>query len=228
MNAIFTNRRDAGQKLAQQLSDYANRSDAIVLGLPRGGVPVAYEIANSLNLPLDVCLVRKLGLPNSPETAMGAVAEDALIHDYSAFTIIDRHTIKSHNLKPKAIEAIAAKEKAKLRRRESCYRHYRPILTIANSIIILVDDGMATGLTMRAAVEVLDKHNPAEIIVASPVASRQAISKIENLVDNLICLLVPQSFGAVGFWYEDFNQISDREVCNLLERQTCHRFTESN
>lgn len=236
MNAVFSNRRDAGQKLAQQLTDYADKLDAIVLALPRGGVPVAYEIARKLNLPLDVCLVRKIGFPDSPETAMGAIAEDALIHDYSGYiTIIDRDLTNSHNVNSSKIQAIAAKEKAEIRWRETCYRHYRPMLTISERTVIVVDDGMATGLTMHAAVKAIIRHQPAEIVVAVPVASRQAIAKLaplknttthkditksEDRADHLICLETPKAFSAVGFWYEDFSQTTDREVCDLLDRQT--------
>jgi predicted phosphoribosyltransferase len=228
MNAVFSDRRDAGQKLAQQLLAYTNSSQAIVLGLPRGGVPVAYEIAKSLNIPLDVCLVRKLGLPGYPETAMGAVAEDALLNNYSgSITIIDQDTAQNSGLSPERIQAIAAKEKAELRWRESCYRHSRPMLTIDHRTIIVVDDGLATGLTMHAAVEVLRQHQPAEIIIATPVASRQAIAKLKHQVNQIICLVTPKSLGAVGFWYENFTQTTDQEVCNLLVQQTCQNLTES-
>lgn len=217
MSAVFSDRRDAGQKLARQLLDYANRSDGIVLGLPRGGVPVAYEIAKKLNLPLDVCLVRKLGMPDNPELAIGAVAESSLIDDYDGYiTIIDRQRTKIKGLDREAMLAIAAKKKAELRWRESCYRHCRPRMAITNRTVIVVDDGVATGLTMQAAIEALSQHQPAKIIVATPVASSVAIAKLENLVDELVCLVTPQSLGAVCFWYEDFGQISDREVCELL------------
>ena len=228
MNAIFSNRRDAGQKLAEQLTAYTNDPNAIVLALPRGGVPVAYEVAGKLNLPLDVCLVRKLGLPHSPETAMGAIAEDALLHNYSGFiTIIDRDMTSSYEVKQSEIQAIAAKEKAELKWRETCYRHSRPMLTVSDRTVIIVDDGMATGATMHAAVNALTRHQPAEIVVAIPVASWQAIVKLECQVDDLICLKTPKGLGAVGFWYEDFSQTTDREVCDLLERQNCQHLTES-
>ena len=229
MNAVFTNRRDAGQKLALQLTAYTNNSDTIVLALPRGGVPVAYEVANRLNLPLDVCLVRKIGLPNSPETAVGAIAEDALLPNYSSYiTIINRDMTKSYGVKQSEIQAIsltawlryAAREKAEIRWRETCYRHYRPMLAISDRTVIIVDDGMATGLTMHAAVKALSTHQPIEIIVAIPVASWQAIAKLEFQVDNLICLETPKAIGTVGFWYEDFTQVSDREVCDLLSKKS--------
>jgi putative phosphoribosyl transferase len=228
MNAVFSDRRDAGQKLAQQLLAYTNSSQAIVLALPRGGVPVAYEIAKSLNIPLDVCLVRKLGLPRYPEMAMGAVAEDALLKNYNgSITIIDRDTAKTSGISPEQIQAIASKEKAELRWRESCYRHSRPMLTIDHRTIIVVDDGLATGLTMHAAVEVLRQHQPAEIIIATPVASQQAIAKLKDQVNQIICLVTPKSLGAVGFWYENFTQTTDTEVCNLLVQHTCQNLTES-
>ncbi len=228
MNAVFSNRRDAGQTLAKQLLHYANHPQAIVLGLPRGGVPVAYEVAKNLNLPLDVCLVRKLGLPGNPELAIGAVAENSLIPDYDGhITILDPEQIQINGLDRDTVQAIAAKEKAELRWRESCYRHSRPMLTISDRTVIIVDDGMATGLTMHAAVEALSKHQPLEIIVAIPVASSQAIAKLELQVDDLIYTVAPKVLSAVGFWYKDFSQITDREVCNLLERQTCKHLTES-
>ena len=235
MNAVFSNRRDAGQKLAQQLTDYTDNPNAIVLALPRSGVPVAFEVAKKLNLPLDVCLVRKLGLPGNPELAIGAVAEDAILPNYSGYiTIIDRNTKNIHGVEqseiqamPSASYAIAAKEKAELRWREACYRHSRPMLTITDRTVIIVDDGMATGLTMHAAVEALNKHQPLEIIVATPVAAWQAIVKVELLVDDLICLKTPKALGAVGFWYEDFGQTTDQEVCDLLERQTCRHLVSS-
>jgi putative phosphoribosyl transferase len=228
MNAVFSDRRDAGQKLAQQLLAFTNKSQAIVLGLPRGGIPVAYEIAKGLNLPLDVCVVKKLGLPHYPEIAMGAVAEDALLHNYTgSITIVDKNIAQTNRLSPEQIQAIAAKVKAELRWRESCYRHSRPMLTIAHRTIIVVDDGLATGLTMHAAVEVLRQHQPAEIIIATPVASSQAIAKLQPQVNQIICLLTPKSLGGVGFWYEDFAQTTDQEVCNLLAQQTCQNFAQS-
>ncbi len=221
MNAVFANRREAGKKLAEQLISYRNHPQGIVLGLPRGGVPVAYEIASSLNLRLDVCLVKKLCLPDYPETAMGAVAEEALIHNYSGnITILDKCTTKNNNIDQVQIQAIAAKVKAELRWRNSCYRHCRPMLKIEGNLVIVVDDGIATGLTMHAAIAALQKHQPKKIIIAAPVTSRQAIVKLENLVDEAFYLVAPKSLRAVGFWYEDFSQVSDQDVCNLLCQET--------
>jgi putative phosphoribosyl transferase len=179
-------------------------------------------------LPLDVCLVRKLGLPAHPEMAMGSIAEDALLPDYSGeITIIDRHTTKKYGVKESEIQAIAAQEKAELRWRESCYRHYRPMLTIANRTIIVVDDGISTGLTMHAAVKVLSQHQPAGIIIATPVASQQAIARLKHQVDKFTCLIMPDALGAVGFWYEDFSQTTDREVCDFLNGQSCQNYAGS-
>jgi len=217
MNTVFSNRCDAGQKLAKKLVAYTDNPNAIVLGLPRGGVVVAHEIAKSLNLPLDVCLVRKLSLPNNPEAAMGAIAKDTLLpQDSNAVTIIDQNTTEIHRLQPDQIQAIAAKEKTKLKRRESCYRNYRPIQAMSNHTVILADDGMATGLTMCAAITLVRQHQPKEIIIAIPVSSKQAISKVTPQVDDVIYLVMPNSLGAVGFWYEDFSQVTDKEVCDLL------------
>jgi putative phosphoribosyl transferase len=219
MNVVFPNRREAGRKLAEQLTAYANHPQAIVLGLPRGGVPVAYEIAKNLNLPLDVCLVKKLGLPYSSETAMGAIAEDALIHDYCGnITIIDENTTQVHGVNAEQIKAIAAQAKAELKWRDECYRHCRPMLKIREHIVIIVDDGLATGLTMHAAVTALQQHQPQKIIMATPVASSQAIKQLETQVDEIMCLVVPENFRAVGFWYEDFKPTTDQEVCDLLSQ----------
>ena len=222
MSRVFSNRREAGQKLAQKLSSYANHPQAIVLGLPRGGVPVAYEIAKSLNLPLDVCLVKKLGLPNHPETAMGAIAEDELLPDYCGnITIINQNTAQLHGVDSEQIQAIAARAKVELRWRDRCYRSFRPMLKIPQSTIIVVDDGIATGQTMEAAVTVLRQHKPEKIIIATPVASKSVIKQLAAKVDNFVCLMKPKSLVAVGFWYEDFTQTTDREVCDLLSQETC-------
>ncbi|MDJ0532187.1 MAG: phosphoribosyltransferase family protein [Xenococcaceae cyanobacterium MO_207.B15] len=221
MKAVLPNRREAGQRLAAKLSAYVNHPQAIVLGLPRGGVPVAYEIARSLNLPLDVCLVKKIGLPQNPEIAVGAVAEDALLHDYSGnITIVDENMAQIHRVALEQIKAIAARAKAELRWRDRCYRHCRPMVRIRDSIVILVDDGIATGLTMHAALTVLQQHEPEKIIIATPVASLSAIKHLKTQADDITCLITPEHFNAVGFWYEDFTQITDGEVCDLLSIET--------
>jgi putative phosphoribosyl transferase len=228
MNAVFSNRTEAGRKLAQQLTSYANHSQTIVLGLARGGVPIAYEIANYLNLPLDVCLVKKLGLPNYPETAMGAIAEDDLIDGYSSYlTVINENTAEDHNVDQVQIQAIAARVKAELRWREGCYRHHRPMLKITGRIVIVVDDGIATGLTMQAALNAIQSKQPQKIIVATPVALSKTLKYLETIADESICLITPKSLNAVGFWYTDFSQVSDQNVCNLLSKETTHTLAES-
>lgn len=222
MKTVFSNRREAGKKLAQKLTAYANHPQAIVLGLPRGGVPVAYEIAKTLNLPLDVCLVKKLGLPNNPETAMGAVVEDELLPDYCGnITVINQNTTQIHGVNSEQLRAIAAQAKVELRWRDRCYRSFRPLLKISQRTAIVVDDGIATGQTMQAAVNVLRQHQPEKIIIATPVASKPAIKQLATQVDDFVCLMKPKSLVAVGFWYEDFTQTKDREVCDLLSQQTC-------
>lgn len=221
MNAVFLNRQEAGNRLARKLTAYQDRPQTIVLGLPRGGVLVAYEIAKSLRLPFDVCLVKKLGLPGYEETAMGAIAEDALIHDYDGnITIIDRNLTQKAKVDRLQIQAISAKVKAELRWREQCYRNYRPMLEIKDRIVIVTDDGIATGLTMHAAITALRKHQPEKIILAIPVALEKTLRQFETLVDDIVCLVTPKSMGAVGFWYEDFSQVSDREVCEVLAKQS--------
>ena len=221
MNAVFLNRQEAGNRLAHKLTAYKDCPQAIVLGLPRGGVLVAYEIAKSLKLPFDVCLVKKLGLPGYRETAMGAIAEDALIHDHDGnITIIDRNLTQKAKVDRSQIQATTAKVKAELRWREHCYRNYRPMLEIKDRIVIVADDGIATGLTMQAAVTALRKHQPQKIVLAIPVALEKTLRQFETLVDDIACLVTPKSIGAVGFWYEDFRQVSDREVCEVLAKQS--------
>ena len=221
MKTVFSNRREAGKRLATELAAYANHPQAIVLGLPRGGVPVAYEVAKTLNLPLDVCLVRKLCLPNDRETAMGAVAEDALLPNYCGnITVIDQDTGEIYGVNSEQIQAIAAKEKAELRWRARCYRSFRPMLKIPQRSVIVVDDGIATGSTIQAAVTVLRQHKPEKIIIATPVAALPVVEQLAAKVDDFVCSLKPKSLGAVGFWYEDFTQTTDREVCDLLSQVT--------
>ncbi|VEP18637.1 Phosphoribosyltransferase [Hyella patelloides LEGE 07179] len=221
MNRVLLNRKEAGCKLAEKLNTYFNHPQALVLGLPRGGVPVAYEIAKSLHLPLDVCLVKKLGLPQNPEVAVGAVAEEALLHNYSGdITIIDRNTAQMHGVEEEKIQAIAAQVKAELRWRDNCYRQCRPMIPISGRVVIVVDDGIATGLTMHAAVKVLQQHQPERIIIATTVAAISALQQLKPEVDEIICLLKPRYFNAVSLWYEDFPQITDQEVCDLLSQET--------
>ena len=222
MKTVFSNRREAGKRLATKLTAYANHPQAIVLGLARGGVPVAYEIAKTLNLPLDVCLVKKLGLPNDPEIAMGAIVEDALLPNYSGnVNIIDRETGEIHGVDSEQLRAIAALAKAELRWRERCYRSFRPMLKIPQRSVIVVDDGVATGQTMQATVNVLQRHKPEKIIIATPVAALPAIEQLATPVDDFAYLAKPKSLDTVNSWYEDFTQTTDREICDLLSQQTC-------
>ena len=220
MNTIFRNRKEAGSTLALELAAYVDRPETIVLGLARGGVPVAHEIAKKLHLPLDVCLVKKLGLPWNREVAVGVVAEEALLHNYTGnITIIDEKKTQLYGLDRETIKEMAASAKAELRWRDRTYRRYRPMMSISNRIVIVVDDGIATGLTMQAAVKVLRKHLPRKIIVAAPVASIGAIESLKTEVDDIISLVTPQ-WGAISFWYKDYNSISDRQICDLLSQET--------
>lgn len=221
MNTILRDRKEAGSRLALELTEYVARPETIVLGLARGGVPVAHEVAEKLHLPLDVCLVKKLGLPWNREVAVGVVAEEALLHNYTgSITILDEKKPQLYGLDRETLREMAATAKAELRWRDRCYRHYRPMMSISNRTVIIVDDGMATGLTMHAAVKVLRQHLPQKIIVAAPVASMGAIESLKSEVDDIISLVTPQ-WGAISFWYKDYRPISDREVCNLLSQETC-------
>jgi putative phosphoribosyl transferase len=215
----FRDRTDAGQQLATQLQDYANRTNAnradtnrtntIVLGLPRGGVPVAYEVAKALNLPLDICLVRKLGVPDHPEFAMGAIAEQGVC-------ILDNDIINWLKIGDRAIEQVLAKEKQELQRRRQIYGGDRPQPNIQGRTVILVDDGLATGATMQAALSVLQVQQPKEIVVAVPIAPLSVCQALQNKGHQVICLATPHPFHAIGLWYENFAQTSDQQVCSLL------------
>ncbi len=206
----FQNRQDAGRKLAEVLEQGPTPSDNIVvLALPRGGVPVAYEIAIRLAAPLDVLVVRKIGLPGQDEFAIGAMAPDGIL-------LMNESLLRALGVPGPAIEKVIEAEQHELVRREALYRGNRPALSLQGREIILVDDGMATGFTMRAAVQTLRRHSPAHIRVAVPVASKEACRDIEQLADELICLHTPDPFRAVGLWYRHFDQTSDAEVRRLL------------
>jgi putative phosphoribosyl transferase len=206
----FRDRRDAGRQLAEKLSAYANRPDVLVLGLPRGGVPVAYEVAKVLNVPLDVFLVRKLGVPGREELAMGAIASGSV-------RVLNKNVVQSLRLSDQTIEAVAAAEQRTLVRRERVYRGDRPRLAVRDQTIILVDDGLATGATMRAAVVALRQQQPRRIVVAVPVAALETCDEFRAEVDDIVCAITPPLFYAVGLWYQDFSQTSDEEVRALLE-----------
>jgi putative phosphoribosyl transferase len=202
---LFQNRREAGQKLAHALSDYAGRDDVIVLGLPRGGVPVALEVAKKLEAPLDVFLVRKLGVPGHRELAMGAIASGNV-------RVLNREIVDSLNISPATIDTVAEAERDELERRERAYRSGNDGHGLRRRIVILVDDGLATGATMRAAIDGVRAQEPKRIIVAVPVAAPQVCDALAPLVDKMVCLETPEDFMGVGAWYRDFGQTNDAEV----------------
>ncbi|HEY7065310.1 MAG TPA: phosphoribosyltransferase [Chloroflexota bacterium] len=205
----FRDRHDAGRFLATKLAAYAHRPGVVVLALPRGGVPVGYEVARALDAPLDVFLVRKLGVPEHRELAMGAIASGGV-------RVLNAELIRSLQLAPEAIEAVVAEEEAELARRERAYRDDRPPLEVRGHIAILVDDGLATGATMRAAAQALRQERAARIVVAVPVAPPETCAELETEVDEIVCGLTPEPFYAVGLWYADFSQTTDEEVRDLL------------
>lgn len=210
---FLLNRREAGRALASKLSAYARRADVLVLGLARGGVPVAYEIAQALDLPLDVFLVRKLGVPGNEELAMGAIASGGA-------RVLDLRTARTFGVSDAEIADVADEELQELERRERSYRGNRPPIGVAGRTVILVDDGLATGSSMSAAVAALRPLAPARIVVAVPVAPRSAAREFREAVDEFVCLDTPEPFGAVGAFYEDFEQTTDMEVRELLARRT--------
>lgn len=211
----FIDRADAGRQLARLLASHAAQQDTLVLGLARGGVPVAYEVARALRLPLDVMVVRKLGAPHEPEFAMGAIAPGGVI--------VVNEDMPRWLFQSSALEQSAAAQLAELQRRQSLYQAGRTPLLVAGRVVILVDDGAATGSSVLAAVRALRKQGAREIIVALPVASSQALEKLHQAVDQLICAHTPEAFDAVGSWYRDFDQTTDQQVCKLLERATARR-----
>lgn len=211
MNARFQNRSEAGRLLAEKLAHWARRADTVVLALPRGGVPVAYEIARSLDLPLDVVIVRKLGVPGHEELAMGAIASGGV-------RVLNRGVIESLRIGPEALEAVEKREALELMRREAAYRGNRKPIALEGKNVILVDDGIATGSSMRVAIGALREQRVARILVAAPVAPPSVRWEMEPLVDEFFALLMPEDFYGVGRWYEDFTQTSDATVHELLRR----------
>lgn len=208
----FRNRTEAGKLLAQRLAQYADRADVLVLGLPRGGVPVAFEVAKALNAPLDICLVGKLGVPGHKELAMGAIASGGV-------RVLNYDVVSWLGISGKTIDTVAAHEFRELQRRDRAYRGDRSQPEIRNQIIIIVDDGIATGSTMRAAITILKSQHPQKIIVAVPVAPSDTCSKLRSEVDDVVCLINPEPFYAIGLWYENFAQTTDEEVHELLARE---------
>jgi len=211
MPTRFHDRAEAGQQLAAQLQDYAGRPDVIVLALPRGGVPVAYEVARGLRAPLDVFVVRKLGMPGHEEYAIGALASGGV-------RLINEQAVALHGLDPGEIDRVAAAEQTELERRERSYRGERPFPDLHGKTVILVDDGLATGSTMRAAVQALRVEGPDTIVVAVPVSAADTCFAFRDIADDVVCIMTPDPFYAVGLWYEDFSQTTDEEVHELLDR----------
>jgi putative phosphoribosyl transferase len=208
---LFRNRHDAGRQLADRLAHYADRNDVLVLALPRGGVPVGYEVAEALAAALDVFMVRKLGVPGQEELAMGAIASGGV-------RVLNEPIVRMLGLSEDDIDRVELEERWELDRRENEYRAGRPPLDVRGKIVILVDDGLATGSTMRAAVAALRRLGPARIVVAVPVGARETCAEFEQEADEAICAREPEPFHAVGVWYDDFSQTTDEEVRELLAR----------
>jgi predicted phosphoribosyltransferase len=207
---VFQDRRDAGSRLATALDRFAGNPDVVVLALPRGGVPVGYEIASRLGAPLDVLVVRKLGVPGHEELAMGAIASGGA-------TVIDRHTLRMLGVSETMLARVIERERAELVRREHAFRGDRKNIDVGGKTVIIVDDGLATGSSMLAAVKALRTRNPAQIIVAVPVAAPETCDAFRTHVDQITCLVTPPHFHALGLWYHDFSQTTDEEVRRLLD-----------
>lgn len=209
MSSKFLNRHQAGKQLAQELIRYVGPERGLVLALPRGGVPIGYEIACALNWSLDIWLVRKLGAPDQPELAIGAIA---LPHT----KILNSDLITKLQVSKPQLEAVIQSEKQELNRRNQCYRQAKPLPAIAHKSVILVDDGIATGATMQAAVAALHAHQPSDLTVAVPVAAPGSLHQIQNRVDHIICPLIPEIMGSISQWYDNFEPVTDDEVVALL------------
>jgi len=208
---LFVNRRGAGQTLATYLSKYAGGNDVIVLALPRGGVPVAYEVAQALGVPLDLFLVRKLGTPGHRELAMGAIASGGI-------RVLNEDVVRWYSIPTSVIENVVREEQEELQRRERAYREDRPAPDLRNRIVIVIDDGLATGSTIRAAAQAVRERQPSRVIVAVPVGARETCAELAAYADEVICARMPEPFVSVGQWYHDFNQTDDEEVRALLQK----------
>lgn len=206
---IFTDRREAGQRLGEALAHLRGRNDLVVLGLPRGGVPVAAHVARALGAPLDVLVVRKLGVPGQEELAMGALASGGI-------RVLNDDVVRHLGIPSTVIEVAAARELPELERRERAYRGERPLLAVDGRWVVLVDDGLATGSTMQAAIQAVRQLGPACIIVAVPVAPAETLQRLRRLADEVVCLSTPEPFFSIGQWYRDFTQVSDATVQALL------------
>jgi len=205
----FRDRTEAGQVLARCLQQYKNQPDVLILGLPRGGVPVAYEVAREMKAPLDVFIVRKLGVPGHEELGMGAIATGGV-------RILQDGIVRELGISPQTIEAVSAREQAELERRERLYRGDRPAPTIKGRTIVIVDDGLATGSTMKAAIQAVRQQDPRQVIVAVPTAPSETCEQLKGSADEVVCALTPEPFFAVGGSYADFTQITDEEVRDLI------------
>lgn len=210
MSRIFKDRSEAGRLLAQQLAHYANRRDVLVLGLPRGGVPVAFEVARALHAPLDVYVVRKIGVPGHEELAMGAQASGNV-------RVVNAEVVRALHIKKEIFERVAEIERLEIKRREQAYRGNRPQIEAKDRIVILVDDGVATGSTMKAGVMALRNLEPAKIVAAAPTIAAATFLELRPEVTELVAVIKPEIFNSVGQWYEQFPQTSDNEVCALLD-----------
>jgi predicted phosphoribosyltransferase len=216
----FPDRHAGGVELATKLGHLAHRDDVVVLALPRGGVPVGFEVAAALDAPLDIFLVRKLGMPGHPEYAMGAIASGGI-------RVLDEEVVRWYGISDRAIESVAREEQRELERREREYRRGQRMVDLRNKRVILVDDGLATGSTMRAAVQAVRQHGPAHVIVAVPVGAPSTCAAFADVTDETICARTPEPFSAVGLWYRDFSQTTDDEVHELLDRRARSRESQS-
>jgi putative phosphoribosyl transferase len=211
VTARFRDRTEAGQHLAAALSTYTNHSDVLVIGLPRGGVVVAAEVAKALHAPLDICLVRKLGVPGHRELAMGAIASGGV-------RVLNDDVLSRLKISSKAINEVAARELRELQRRDLLYRGDRPSPEVCDRTVILVDDGLATGSTMRAAIRVIKERHPQRLVVAVPVAAPDIFKEMKGIVDEVVCIMTQDPLYAIGCWYENFAQTTDAEVCECLQK----------
>ena len=212
MAVIFKDRKEAGKLLAEQLMEYASRPNTIVLALPRGGVPVAFEVAQFLRLPLDVLLVRKLGVPGHEELAFGAIASGGAV-------FINKALVNGLRLSDAVVDKIIERERGVLAERDRLYRQRRPPIDLSGKTVIIVDDGLATGATMRVAIDAVKRHEPGKIVVAVPVGARQTCDEFGEIAHTVcVCAQTPEPFYAVGLWYHDFSQTADAEVRDLLSR----------